>query len=194
MRDRNVEALVAYLRRNSPRFSLAALELQMHAAGHTPSTVAKALERFLAAAEAEEPATGAAPSAPPAAIPPPPADPLNATGAQWVAPPSTPSVRPPVWTAAFGVAAFDLLLGGAGAGLIKGGDGKVAWLGGCIAVLAPLALLLQLLVGLILTAADGGSRAGRAMLYGSLLVLGFAALLLVSVGVYLAATGSGPKS
>lgn len=189
MRDRNVEALVGYLRQNSPRFSLEALELQMHAAGHTLATVQTALERFLAAGEGPEGKDSAAPWPPPTVIPPPPADPLNGTGTQSFAPQTLAPVRPPVWGAAFGVAAFDLLLAGAGVGLIKGGDGKVAWLGGCIAVLAPLALLLQLLVGLILTAADGGSRAGRAMLYGSLLVLGFAALLLVGAGVYLAVTG-----
>jgi hypothetical protein len=114
---------------------------------------------------------------------------LNGTGTQSFAPRPASPARPPVWGAAFGIAAFDLLLAGAGIGLIRGGDGKVAWMGGCIAVLAPLALLLQLLVGLILTAADGGSRAGRAMLYGSPLVLGFAALLLVAAGLYLAVTG-----
>jgi hypothetical protein len=212
MPDRNVEALLAYLRQNSGRFTLEALELQMHAAGHKPATVRAALERFLAQ-QGTRAATGPELEAPPAQVDPvapiapaapsaplqplapvssldprAPVDPMSATGS-YVGPRiELPNGRRPVWGAALGVAAFDLVLAGAGGGLVKAGEGKVAFLGGCVAALAPLALLLELLVGLILTAADGASRAGRAMLYGSLLVLGFAALTLVTVGIYLAAT------
>jgi len=190
MPDRNVEALLAYLRQNSGRFTLEALELQMHAAGHTPATVQAALDRFLAQQGAKGPSGPElqAPLAPATPVPAlDPSDPMSVTATY--AGPRTAMGRPPVWGAAAGVAAFDLVLAGAGVGLVKAGEGKVAFLGGCVAALAPLALLLELLVGLILTAADGSSRAGRAMLYGSLLVLGLAALTLVAVGIYLAATG-----
>ncbi len=191
MQDPNVEALLAYLRQNSGRFSLESLELQMHAAGHTPATVQAALDRFLAAARPHAapagdesrggtvaiPVLALAPKAgggPEPAIPPPPGTPVAAA-------------RSPVWPAAFAVAAFDLVLAGAGFGLVKGGEGKAAWMGGCILVLVPLGLLLELLIGLVLTATDGASRSGRALLYGSLLVIGLAALILAGIGVYFAA-------
>jgi hypothetical protein len=50
-----------------------------------------------------------------------------------------------------------------------------------------LGLLPELLIGLVLTASDGASRSGRSLLYGSLLVLGLAALTLAGIGIYFAA-------
>lgn len=210
MPDANVEALLAYLRDNAPRFSLEALTRQMIAAGHTAPTIAAALAKFRKAGgsaprAAPGPALDSLPPlpaiSPPPAHPAPPAEPLSSSpptqehrpALPAVAPlAAAPSTAPPArsrWWGACGVALFDLTLAGVGVGLIKGGQGKVAWMGGCVALLAPFAVLVELLVGLILTAADGASRAGRAMLYGALLVLGLGALGLAGTGIYLAARG-----
>jgi hypothetical protein len=210
MPDANVEALLAYLRENAPRFSLEALTRQMIAAGHTATTIETALAKFRKSSGADPRATPvpALHSLPPLpAISPPVAHPgptaeLPSSSPSTLKPrpaiPAVPSVAVPAatapparsrWWGAGGVALFDCTLAGVGVGLIKGGQGKVAWMGGCVALLAPLAVLVELLVGLILTAADGASRAGRAMLYGSLLVLGLGALALAGTGIYLAARG-----